>query len=162
MAVNVNILWVISLTLSLLAALFAIAVQQWLRHHLQLPPHLSVRTALKLRELRYESLRTWQVPWIISLLPMLLQIAVVLFLVGLLLLLSSLDHAVTTPFIVIVGIGILFFIIATIIPLFNVFCAYKSPLVPAIRVVGQWASYPLALLAVIPGLAAVKMRDLHF
>ena len=71
LAVQVNTLWFLSLALSLIAALFAIAAQQWLRH-LRLPPHLAARTALKLRQLRYESLRVWQVPGIISLLPMLL------------------------------------------------------------------------------------------
>lgn len=81
-AVPVNTLWVLSLTLSLMSAFLAIAVQQWLRQ-LRLPADIPVHQAVRLLSLRSDGLKTWQVPGIISLLPLLLQIAVVFFLIGL-------------------------------------------------------------------------------
>ena len=86
-AVPVNVLWFLSLTLSLVSAFFAIAAQQWLRQ-LRIPPDMPVRRAVQLLAFRQDGLKTWQVPSIISLLPLLLQIAVGLFLVGLFLLLQ--------------------------------------------------------------------------
>ncbi|KAJ3545834.1 hypothetical protein NM688_g5582 [Phlebia brevispora] len=146
-AVPVNTLWVLSLTLSLIAAFFAIAVQQWLRH-LRLPSDISARQAVQLLSLRSDGVETWQVPGIISLLPLLLQIAVVFFLLGLFLLLRSLNTTVTVIFSVVALVGLLAFLTSTLVPLFISRCPYKSPVVPTILIVLQWLSYPLALLAV--------------
>lgn len=147
-AVPVNVLWVLSLTLSLLSAFFAITVQQWLRH-LRLPPDVSVRRAVQLRQLRYEGLQTWQVPGIVALLPLLLQIAVIFFLVGLLVLLRSLDGTVTTAFTAIATIGIFTFSATTVIPLIDITCPYKSPVIPTVLIVLQWLSYPLTLFLIV-------------
>lgn len=146
-AVPVNTLWVLSLTLSLLSAFFAIAVQQWLRQQ-RVPPDIPVRKAVHLLSLRYRSLQSWQVPGIISLLPLLLQSAVVLFLAGLFLLLRMLNRTVTTAFIAVAAIGLLAFLVTTIVPLVKHSCPYKSPLLPTILLVLEWflKLFPLILL----------------
>ncbi|KAJ3532690.1 hypothetical protein NM688_g7387 [Phlebia brevispora] len=144
-AVPINTLWVLSLTLSLMSAFFAIAVQQWLRH-LRLPADIPVRRAVELLALRADGLKTWQVPSIISLLPLLLQIAVILFLVGLFILLQSLNVTITIAFGVVVLLGLLAFLVSTFIPLLSFQCPYKSPLVPTVLIVLQWLSYPLAMI----------------
>ena len=148
-APNVNTLWVTSLTLSLLVALYALAVQQWLRHA-YLSPDLETKTALRVRQLHQESFRAWQVPGIISLLPVILQIAVVLFLGGLLELLKSSNSSATAPFMIVAGCGLSLFFIASLVPLLNVLCAYKSPLIPTALLVVQWMTYPVAILVSIP------------
>ncbi|KAJ3551237.1 hypothetical protein NM688_g4819 [Phlebia brevispora] len=147
-AVPVNTLWVLSLTLSLLSAFFAIAVQQWLRQ-LRLPADIPACHAVELLALRVDGLKTWQVPGIISLLPLLLQVAVVLFLVGLFILLRSLNATVTIAFGIVAGLGLMSFLVSTFIPLISAQCPYKSPLVPTVLIVLQWLSYPLALTAVV-------------
>ncbi|EKM53994.1 uncharacterized protein PHACADRAFT_122677, partial [Phanerochaete carnosa HHB-10118-sp] len=88
--VTINMLWFLSLTLSLLAAFFSIAVQQWLRA-LPLPGHLPVLDSIRLWEYRTDQLVLWQLPNIIILLPVSLQVSVVLFLTGLYQLLRSLN-----------------------------------------------------------------------
>lgn len=157
-AVSINILWVLSLTLSLLSALFAIAIQQWLRH-LRPPAHLAMRTALMLRQFRFESLRRWQIPGIISLLPILVQVSVVLFLAGLMLLLNTLTNKVAIPFIAVAGLGVILFVIATLIPLFKVSCAYKSEstLIPVTLL--HWTAYPFALSASLIGMLVVHIIE---
>lgn len=146
-AVPVNTLWLLSLTLSLISAFFAITVQQWLRQ-LRLPPEMPVRRAIQLLATRSDGLKTWQVPSIISLLPLLLQIAVILFLAGLFLLLQSLNTAITIVFGVVALVGLLAFLATTVIPLITPHCPYKSPLVPTAVVALQCLSYPLAIVII--------------
>ena len=50
MVVTINALWVTSLALSLVAALFAMLVRPWLRE-LKTPSNMSVRESVRLREL---------------------------------------------------------------------------------------------------------------
>ncbi|KAJ3553015.1 hypothetical protein NM688_g3845 [Phlebia brevispora] len=145
-AVPVNTLWILSLMLSLLSAFFAIAVQQWLRR-LRLPADIPVRRAVELLTLRADGLKTWQVPGIISLLPLLLQVAVILFLIGLLILLDSLNVTVLAAFSYVAELGLITFLMFTFIPLFRPNCPYKSPLVPTVLVALQWLSYPLVSVA---------------
>ncbi|KAJ3533212.1 hypothetical protein NM688_g7312 [Phlebia brevispora] len=147
-AAPVNTLWVLSLTLSLMSAFFAITVQQWLRQ-LGLPADIPIRRAVELLALRADGLKTWQVPGIISLLPLLLQIAVILFLVGLFILLQSLNTTVTISFGAVALPGVLAFLISACIPLINSQCPYKSPFVPTISIVLRlkWLKHIPALVA---------------
>lgn len=135
--IAINMMWFLSLTLSLLASFFTIAVQQWLRAYM-LPRHLSVRESIRLREQRYEALLYCQVPNLISFLPILLQAAVVLFLFGVYFLLRELSHPITTAFAVISGVPFLLYFISLFLPLFWRACPYKSPLIPAIAVIMNW------------------------
>ncbi|KAJ3552178.1 hypothetical protein NM688_g4290 [Phlebia brevispora] len=159
-AVPVNVLWILSLTLSLMSAFLAIAVQQWLRQ-LRLPADLPVRRAVQLLSLRYEGLQAWQVPGIISVLPLLLQIAVVLFLAGLLLFLRSLDPTITLAFAAVAAVGLLTFLVTTLVPLIDIRCPYKSPLVPTILIVLQWLTYPFALAVAGIGFPIVSAFHLY-
>ncbi|KAJ3537995.1 hypothetical protein NM688_g6582 [Phlebia brevispora] len=132
----VNVLWVLSLTFSLIAAFFAITVQQWLRQ-LQIPTGVSLQQAASLISLRYDGLIMWQVPGIIALLPLLLQIAVVLFLVGLFLLFLALNHTVAIVFGAVAITALTIFLIMTVILLVFIRCPYKSPLIPTLILVIQ-------------------------
>ncbi|KAJ3559502.1 hypothetical protein NM688_g307 [Phlebia brevispora] len=145
-AVPVNVLWLLSLTLSLIAAFFAIAVQQWLRQ-LEMPPGISLRKAAQLLSLRYSGLLAWQVPGITVVLPLLLQIAVVLFIVGLFILCRALDHTVTTVFGVVAAVALVVFLLMSLAPLISIRCPYKSPLIPTVLVVLQWISYPFYIIS---------------
>lgn len=60
----INTLWILSLTLSLLSAFFAIVAQQWLRA-LAVPGHLSIGSTIRLRHRRQTSFAFFQIPHII-------------------------------------------------------------------------------------------------
>ncbi|KAL0062894.1 hypothetical protein AAF712_010215 [Marasmius tenuissimus] len=114
--VAINVLWFLSLIIALVDALFALLCKQWLREHRR---HTHTRTpseALALRWLRTQGLEKWHVPTILASLPMLLELALFLFLAGLLELLRT-RHPV--PFgvaTIIVAFAALFYFGTTIIP----------------------------------------------
>ncbi len=131
-AVTINTLWVISLTLSLISAFFAITAQQWLRHT-PLPSDLgmmSVQKLIALRQLRHNGLRDWRVADLVNLLPIVLQAAVVLFLVGLLYLFRELDRRVYLPLLVLLGITVPILVGVELLPFIFIHCPYKSPFIP--------------------------------
>ncbi|KAL0056747.1 hypothetical protein AAF712_016644 [Marasmius tenuissimus] len=114
--VCINVLWFFSLIIALIDALFALLCKQWLREHRR---HTHTRTpeeALALRWLRNQSLERWHVPTILASLPILLELALFLFLVGLLELLRV-RHPV--PFmiaVIVVGFAGAFYLGTTILP----------------------------------------------
>lgn len=128
--VIINMLWFLSLTLSILASFFTIAVQQWLRAYL-LPSHLSTRDSLRLWSGRSSLLYWCQVPAIITFLPIILQIAVVLFLLGVYFLLRGLSHPITTAFAIVTGVPFLLYALSLPLPVLFPASPYKSPLIPA-------------------------------
>lgn len=146
--VTINLLWFISLTLSLTSAFFAIAVQQWLRT-LPLPHHLSVKDSIFLRQRRYVSVIRWHLPNIITLLPVLLQLAVILFLVGLYHFLKRLSHTILVTFSVIAGIPFFGYAISLFLPLIWHACPFKSPLVPSMVFILHWFNIIASIFGVI-------------
>ena len=81
-AVLLNVLWFISLVLSLAAALFGIRAKQWCREYLRWHSVVdSARLNILLRQLRYEAWERWKVGSYISAVPVLLEIALILFFV---------------------------------------------------------------------------------
>ena len=104
-------LWFLSLSISLIAALFAILVQQWLQAY---PVHggvFSARDGACLRMFRFQALSNWKVPDVIAVLPVLLQSALVLFLVGLINLLWSLNVTIAVTATVFLGLSLAIFIV---------------------------------------------------
>lgn len=104
---------------------------------------------------------SWQVPNIIAYLSLPVQVAVALFLTGLLVLLEPLDHSVASTFAAIAGTAMILFILTTILPLVSSHCPYKSPFIPAIYVVLQWNTVAvvviLPLVLLVPFLVSVLL-----
>ncbi|THH00790.1 hypothetical protein EW026_g1796 [Hermanssonia centrifuga] len=135
-AVRINMLWVLSLTFSLIAAFLALAVQQWLRH-IPLPEDMTIRQSTRLRQFRQEGLGHWRVPMIVSFLPILVQVAVILFLIGLLYLLRPLNHDIGLAFTVVAGSLLGSFAITAFLPFYYRDCPYKSSFFPTILCIVQ-------------------------
>lgn len=102
-------------------------VQQWLREY-RLPGHLSIRDRVRLRQLRFRALQDWGVPTIVALLPLLLQIALILFLAGLCNLLFTLGRTVAITFAAFVGIAMSIYFALVIFPILFRRCPYRNPL----------------------------------
>ncbi|KAF8650334.1 hypothetical protein AX16_005296 [Volvariella volvacea WC 439] len=137
-AVVVNILWFLSLSISLSTVLIGILCLQWIREYQKDPHHLSAQDAVLLRQLRYVGIIGWKVPQIISTLPVLLQLAVLLFFLGLCYFLYELDRIVAVvimPMICSVPLILFGTALAPIVQrilnnkptLPSVQCPYKSP-----------------------------------
>ncbi|KAK7043866.1 hypothetical protein VNI00_008032 [Paramarasmius palmivorus] len=83
-ALRINCFWLISLVLSLTSGLFGLLCKQWLREHQRDTPTRTPQEALALRQLRRDSFEKWGVSTFLSTLPILLEIALLFFFVGLL------------------------------------------------------------------------------
>lgn len=87
----------------------------------------SPREDARIRQFRNENFVQWYIPEIIAFLPVLLQIALVLFFVGLLDLLWQLHAVVAGVVTGLVSIALLFLAVTTIMPAFRSDCPHKSP-----------------------------------
>ncbi|KAJ3517344.1 hypothetical protein NLJ89_g567 [Agrocybe chaxingu] len=140
----VNVFWILSLVVSLTTVLIGIVASQWLREHQIYPAHFSTEQKLALFNMRTEMLNRWYIPAFFTSLPVLLELALVLFFFGLAEFLRSLGVTqVTVPIIVAIGLSLLFLVATTAIPALQVLtvrltatqlnksvpvpCPYKSP-----------------------------------
>ncbi|KAK0458571.1 uncharacterized protein EV420DRAFT_1334422, partial [Desarmillaria tabescens] len=85
----VNGLWFMSLFVSLTTALVAVLVKQWLHHYVALPSG-TARDRSFTRQFRYAGFQKWHVQVIIGLLPVLMHLALAIFLSGLVIFLHPL------------------------------------------------------------------------
>lgn len=141
-SVRVNIYWFLALSLSLSAALVAILCKQWVREF-ERNPGLTPKRFVAIHQMKLEGLEQWRVGAIISMLPLLLQLALALFALGVLELLWQLHSAVAGIVCVPTGVAFVFYTATTLIPAlqlphsmsfdrFSFFekfseCPYKSP-----------------------------------
>ncbi|KAI0778950.1 hypothetical protein BD413DRAFT_434543, partial [Trametes elegans] len=122
----INALWFSSLVCSLASASVALMVKQWL-HELSVGVSGTSRESARIRQYRVNSLRRWHVGGIVIVLPILLQTALVLFLVGLVILLWTLHPTVAVIVSGLVGTLFVFLVVTTLLPALRVDCCYRSP-----------------------------------
>jgi hypothetical protein len=139
--IAVNVLWFTSLALSLMLALLGIFVKQWLREYMRWTRISPLDIALQRRESRRNALMQWKVDNIVMTIPALLQLSMVLFLVGLLLLLHTLNRMVEMVIATTVGLTLSSVAAVIILPATHRAFPYKSPL--------SWAFVRLNILFVM-------------
>ncbi|THU90627.1 hypothetical protein K435DRAFT_910771 [Dendrothele bispora CBS 962.96] len=142
-SIRINILWFLSLILALSSALLSILCKQWLREYCRDTHTKTQMQALVLRQLRYASFQKWHVRTFITCLPLLLELALLLFFAGVLELLWSLHQTVAALASGVVGCTVVFFFVTAMLPTYSfmktlndtsgdydvpTFCPYKSPL----------------------------------
>ncbi|KAI0787189.1 hypothetical protein BC629DRAFT_496633 [Irpex lacteus] len=144
--IRVNILWFASLVISLITASFAMLVKQWLREFLAVDVP-SPQARLRIRHFREPQLRKWMVFEIAASLPLLLQLSLGLFFVGLCYFTAAIHANIgytTLP--LVVGWALFFFTVSAL-PIFFPRCPYGNTLVKAvvtqlhrkIKLVVRWA-----------------------
>ncbi|CUA71125.1 hypothetical protein RSOLAG22IIIB_09339 [Rhizoctonia solani] len=127
-AILINAAWFLSLTLSITVALLAMLVKQWgegyrLGHGLT-APYTQART----RQARYDKLKKWRTEDIILALPVMMHIALGLFIFGLVLFLKDLSRVVSVPVIIMAILTAIVYLVTTLLPLCVTFCPYNTPL----------------------------------
>ncbi|KAI0368235.1 hypothetical protein BV20DRAFT_480261 [Pilatotrama ljubarskyi] len=120
-----NIFWFSSLMCSLAAASIGIAVKQWLQEYSSGLSGTSRHTA-RLRQRRLNSLTKWRVADITAALPVMLQLALGLYCVGLLILLWNLHPVVAALASALVALLFMFTLATSVLPLFRDDCSYLS------------------------------------
>ncbi|KAI3605694.1 hypothetical protein WG66_012031 [Moniliophthora roreri] len=83
-SIRINCWWFLSLVFSLTSALFGLLCKQWLREQQRDPPTRSPAEALALRQIRRDGFEKWGVSPFLSVLPILLEVALLFFFVGIL------------------------------------------------------------------------------
>ena len=122
-AIRVNILWFTSLMLSLATVLIGIISLQWLQEY-QSYPNVSAREKLALFNMRSEAFDKWHIKGIFTTLPLLLQLALVLFFGGIIDFLSQLRPEVAIPVTIIIAITLFFLAATTILPTLQTVALY--------------------------------------
>ena len=136
-SVPISISWVLSLVVSLGTVVVGITSLQWIREYLS-DSRLGPKEGLAFRQMRYDGLMFWKVPFIISILPTLLVFSILLFFHGLLLFLYSLNKVVAIVIAAPIGVVWVFMMFATMLPALQCIfmsqerirghqCPYKSP-----------------------------------
>ena len=164
--VRINILWFSSLVVSLATVLVGIVSLQWLREHQRPHGELEPQIAFALHHMHNEALERWYFPQIFTILPLLLQIGLVLFLIGVNDFLWNLNHGVALPVSIAIGFTLSFLVATTILPTLQnllVFlprfrtskkprapCPYKSP--------QSWAFHRLVSSIVHPIMRCTKAQ----
>ncbi|KAI0354384.1 hypothetical protein OH77DRAFT_1548358, partial [Trametes cingulata] len=124
-----NIFWFSSLILSLSSALICILVKQWLVEHNSGITNGTACEIARRRMYRYNNLLKWRVDDIVSLIPLLLLLALGVFLAGLLILIWTVHHAwaIGTVASALTLLLTLFTFVTTLLPTLRVDCPYLSP-----------------------------------
>lgn len=137
--VQVNALWFASLICSLVTASLGMLVKQWLREYLG-GDYYSPQARLRVRQFRHEGIAAWNVFDIAAVLPLLLQVSLGLFFLGLCIFTRSVNHAVGWTSIPLVSAWLLVLLLTTIAPAFSARCPYKVTfLISALRIIRKWA-----------------------
>ncbi|KAN0124182.1 hypothetical protein V8E52_001831, partial [Russula decolorans] len=127
-AIRVNILWFLSLTLSLICALAATLMQQWTRRYLQqAQSQTTLYKRARTREYLFEGVQAFRLSQAVEAVPALLHIAVFLFFAGLVDFLFSIDSVVGH---VILGLVCFFggiYVLLTFLPNLRPNCPYRTP-----------------------------------
>ena len=132
----VNGLWFAALACSLSTALISMLAKQWLQAYI---PHTSgsPRQRARQRQGRYMQLDSWHVLATINALPLLLHAALLLFFAGILVLLWSLDLAITIATWIIVASAYTFYFASIWLPILYPDCPYQHPISDPLR---RWIS----------------------
>ena len=124
----INSLFFTSLVLSLAAALLGILAKQWIREYMQWnSPLAAPRENVLVRQMRFEAWEAWNVAATISAVPALLEVAMILFLTGMVILLWTLDDVVAICVTAVVSAFLLVVSAFTILPVLFRRCPYRSP-----------------------------------
>lgn len=122
----VNGLWFASLLCSLGTAVTIILVKQWLQFYSLKLWSGSDYEYTKKRQQRYNSLKQWHVPTIISTLPLLLHISLLLFALGLAVMLHQINSIIANIVTGLVACLLILNGVSLVLPLLYKDCPYKS------------------------------------
>lgn len=126
-SVAINTLWSLSLVVALITASIGILVKQWFHEYMARDTQ-DPQEQLQIKLYRDVGMDKWRVFEIAAFLPLLLQLALLLFFVGLGLFLYELNAVVGWITTGVMIFWLVFFLFATFIPVVSAQCPYKTPM----------------------------------
>ena len=125
-AVWVNALWFSSLVCSLASASIALMVKQWL-HELAIGVSGRERESARRRQYRLNGIAKWRIRTVVVVIPIVLQLALFLFLAGLVVLLWTLHVTVAAVASYLIAVLFIYQFSVTVLPSIQWDCCYLSP-----------------------------------
>ncbi|KAG8790214.1 hypothetical protein FRC12_012504 [Ceratobasidium sp. 428] len=154
-AVVVNLLWLLSLSLSIAVSLIAMLAKEWCYKFLASRVGPAYEQARR-RQLKWNGMERWKMKEVLTYLPSMMHVALcecdkasgerdakfelVLFAVGLCLYLWDISTGMAIPVITVTSIATLVYVLATILPTIDRFCPYSTP-VPVIAIFVNAATF---------------------
>ncbi|KAI0266172.1 hypothetical protein BC834DRAFT_782276, partial [Gloeopeniophorella convolvens] len=127
-AIRVNIMWFLSLALSLTCALSATLMQQWSRQYMELSGHRGApHKRARVRAYLFKGIERFRMARAVETIPLLLHISVFLFFIGLVDFLLSINKAVAWVFFGYVALFTTVYAIMTLLPNMFLNCPYRTP-----------------------------------
>lgn len=126
-ALRVSYLWTISLSITLVTASIAILIKQWLREFKGIndAKYTSLRARIRIRQFREPALRRWKVFETAAFLPLLIQVSLGFFLLGLCYYTSSVFPSLNKSCIPIVVAWAVMFVATSLAPAISSECPWK-------------------------------------
>ncbi len=131
--IRVNVLWFASLIFSLMTASFGILVKQWLREYLAVD-NPSPHARLRVHHYRYPGLAQWKVFEIAAILPLLQQLALALFFIGLCYFTASVHSSIGHTSLPLVAGWAFCFTTVTLLPVLLPRCPYRTTLLTSLHI----------------------------
>jgi len=127
--IAVNVLWTLSLGLSLTCALSAILAQEWMQEYVYYSQcHNTPSTRARIRAYLFDGLRGYHLDKVISAIPLLLHLAILLFGAGLITCFFTFNNVVAYTALVAYAIAGTLYLLLTISPLISLASPFKTPI----------------------------------
>ncbi|KAI0259470.1 hypothetical protein BC834DRAFT_974274 [Gloeopeniophorella convolvens] len=137
-SVHVNILWFLSLCISLSCALGATLVQQWARRYLRLAQEPTTpQRRVRIRTYLHEGVEGFRARWIVEAISLLVHAAIFLFFAGLVEFLFSINHKVAHVILGAVAVFAAAYIVLTALPAIFRQCPFQTPLSSTLWYIGH-------------------------
>ncbi|QRV97738.1 transmembrane protein [Ceratobasidium sp. AG-Ba] len=125
-AILVNILWLVSLSLSIAVSLIAMLAKEWC-HKFMLNRTGETYHQARKRQQKWNGIEKWKMQEVLQHLPGLMHSALLLFAIGLCIYLWDINVSVAIPVTAITSIAACIYMLTTVLPLFDQFCPYSTP-----------------------------------
>ncbi|KAH9957473.1 hypothetical protein BJV74DRAFT_420364 [Russula compacta] len=138
-AIQVNILWFLSLCLSLSCGLAATLVQQWIRRYLRLTrrSESSPLSRVRVRAFLFHGIEEFHIRWVVENVSLMLHVAIFLFFAGLIDFLFPINEEVAHVILAIVVVFGSAYTTLTCLPLIFPHCPYQTPLTSVLWYIGH-------------------------
>ncbi|KAI9460120.1 hypothetical protein BJY52DRAFT_1263070 [Lactarius psammicola] len=138
-AIHVNIMWFLSLCISLSCALAATLVQQWARRYLRLSQgQRAAQRRVRIRTYLHEGIHMFHTRWVVENISLLMHAAIFLFFAGLVEFLYSVNNEVAYVILVAVSIFTTTYVMLTSLPVLFQQCPFQTPLSSIIWYLGHF------------------------
>ncbi|CAE6420771.1 unnamed protein product [Rhizoctonia solani] len=134
-AIMVNTLWFLSLGLSIAVTLVAILAKEWCYSFMTRRTGAKL-TQGRLRQKRWDGIKSWKMEEIIFMLPFLMHIALLLFAIGLSVYLWNINFGVSLPVILTTILTVLYYVATTALSVIWKYCPYTTAIVKLFHPLG--------------------------